>query len=76
MLDQQNSYQTGSNELERRLSAAKRDALFIEESKNDKVFRKELNYAIKESTTSMAHIDLKSLCGGETSYTVFEQALN
>ena len=77
MLDQQNSYQTGSNDqnfttplpasssvpklidnkrkqLERRLSAAKRDALFIEESKNDKVFRKELTNAIKESTTSMA----------------------
>ena len=41
-------------QLERRLSAAKRDALFIEESKNDKVFRKELTSAIKESTTSMA----------------------
>ena len=41
-------------QLERRLSAAKREALFIEESKNDKVFRKELSNAIKESTTSMA----------------------
>lgn len=41
-------------QLERRLSAAKRDALFIEESKNDKVFRKELTNAIKESTASMA----------------------
>ena len=77
LLDQQNSYQTGSNDqnsttplptssfvpklidnkrkqLERRLSAAKRDAPFTEESKNDKVFRKELTNAIKESTTSMA----------------------
>lgn len=40
--------------LERNLSAAKRDALFLEESKNDKIFRKELTDAIKESTVSMA----------------------
>lgn len=40
--------------MERRLAAAGRDALFIEESKNDKVFRKELTDAIKESTVAMA----------------------
>lgn len=40
--------------MERRLSAAERDALFMEESKNDKVFRKELTDAIKESTVAMS----------------------
>lgn len=40
--------------MERRLSAAQRDSLFMEEAKNDKVFRKELTDAIKESTVSMA----------------------
>lgn len=40
--------------MERRLSAAQRDSLFMEEAKNDKVFRKELTDPIKESTVSMA----------------------
>ncbi len=40
--------------LERRLSAAQRDALLLEENKDEKLFRKQLTETLKESTQSMA----------------------
>ena len=40
--------------MERRLSSAQRDALLLEETKDDKVFRKEITQAVKESTLSVA----------------------
>lgn len=41
--------------LERRLSASKRDALFLEEAKKETVYRRELIDAIKGSTEAMAN---------------------
>eukprot|EP00794_Sanderia_malayensis_P010301 gene10301-11364_t len=40
--------------LQRRLSAAQRDSILMEESKDDKIFRQQLTETLKESSQSMA----------------------